>query len=53
MATASIAAIKPSRVGDQKMTHKLAKIGMGGLNYLFGDKSKLCQQEKNKEDYYV
>ena len=32
MAAASITAIKPYRVSDQKMTHKLAQIGMGGLN---------------------
>jgi hypothetical protein len=32
MAAASMAAVKPYRIGDQKMTHKLAQIGMGGLN---------------------
>jgi hypothetical protein len=32
MAAASMAAIKPYRVGDQKMPHKLAQIAMGGLN---------------------
>jgi hypothetical protein len=32
MTAASMAAIKPYRVGDQEMTHKLAQIGIGGLN---------------------
>jgi hypothetical protein len=32
MAAASMAAIKPYRVSDQKMTHKLAQIAIGGLD---------------------